>query len=299
MYRRKEFEKEDEDHQERWLLSYADLITLLFAFFVVMYATSTINLNKYRDVSKAVVTAFQGDQDAKAAAGLATKPANPTTVVPPLPLAHVYAQKKLRDQEKLHDLAQSLANALGPYIEQQTVYVLENKQGIHVDISAMQLFNAQHTLTTDGQALLALMLKALKLHVRPMMIEGHAAIANAPQYVQSWQITAQQSAQVVQYLVFLGLPAKQLRAVALADTQPKSIGDSALSNMLNQRISLVIPLLESEAQQAQDDSTEVSLLPMTAERLLATTQAESASMAAHQAPTTLPLSQTAPQTSLK
>lgn len=273
MYRRKTFEnEEDEDHQERWLLSYADLITLLFAFFVVMYATSTINLNKYRDVSQAVVSAFQGSQGNLAYPASGIKPSSPTTVIRPLPLAHVYAEKKLRDQERLHALGQSLANALGPYIEQQSVFVIENRQGIHIDIQTAQLFDAnQTTLSPAGLALLKEMFKPLKWQTRPIVVEGHAAL-NA-KVSTLWQSSALQAARVVQHLVRLGLPAKQMRAVGYADTQPKAIGETTLANRLNQRISVTIPGLESEAQLAQDNSTEIMLLPMTAERLLATTQA--------------------------
>ena len=49
-----------QEHHERWLISYADLITLLFAFFVVMYAVSSVNDGKVRSVSNALTTAFGG-----------------------------------------------------------------------------------------------------------------------------------------------------------------------------------------------------------------------------------------------
>ena len=54
--RRKRSEDEHENH-ERWLVSYADFITLLFAFFVVMYSLSSINEGKYRTMSDSVVNA--------------------------------------------------------------------------------------------------------------------------------------------------------------------------------------------------------------------------------------------------
>ncbi|MDP9108303.1 MAG: flagellar motor protein MotD, partial [Pseudomonadota bacterium] len=50
--------EEDEASHERWLISYADFITLLFAFFVVMYAISSVNEGKYRILAKSLETAF-------------------------------------------------------------------------------------------------------------------------------------------------------------------------------------------------------------------------------------------------
>ena len=61
---RKKFEEEHDNH-ERWLVSYADFITLLFAFFVVMYAISSVNTGKYRVLSDALGSAF-GPQEAMA-----------------------------------------------------------------------------------------------------------------------------------------------------------------------------------------------------------------------------------------
>jgi len=61
MRKRKRHQEEQENH-ERWLVSYADFITLLFAFFVVMYAISSVNEGKYRVLSDSLVSAFKNTQ---------------------------------------------------------------------------------------------------------------------------------------------------------------------------------------------------------------------------------------------
>ncbi|MEK7738085.1 MAG: flagellar motor protein MotB, partial [Pseudomonadota bacterium] len=58
MQRRRPREEEQDNH-DRWLVSYADFITLLFAFFVVMYALSAINEGKYRLLSDSIISAFR------------------------------------------------------------------------------------------------------------------------------------------------------------------------------------------------------------------------------------------------
>ena len=62
MARRRRHDDEEHENHERWLVSYADFITLLFAFFVVMYAISTLNEGKYRVLSEALVSAFRHDK---------------------------------------------------------------------------------------------------------------------------------------------------------------------------------------------------------------------------------------------
>ena len=58
--RRKYLDQRQSDNHERWLVSYADFITLLFAFFVVMYALSTVSEGKYRVLSESLGSAFGG-----------------------------------------------------------------------------------------------------------------------------------------------------------------------------------------------------------------------------------------------
>src|SRR4051812_8240673 len=77
---RRKFDEATENH-ERWLISYADFITLLFAFFVVMYAISVVNEGKYRVFSVSLGDAFGGQQSSKPV-GVTNIP--PTIARPPL-----------------------------------------------------------------------------------------------------------------------------------------------------------------------------------------------------------------------
>ena len=59
--KKKQRNEEDVDNHERWLVSYADFITLLFAFFVVMYAVSSVNEGKYEILSHSLINAFSNN----------------------------------------------------------------------------------------------------------------------------------------------------------------------------------------------------------------------------------------------
>src|SRR5690348_5036297 len=103
MARRKPFVEDSENH-ERWLISYADFITLLFAFFVVMYAVSVVNVGKYKVLSDALGDAFGGRG--------AARQANTAVEVEALPLSNIIARKRAeaakRDRERLDLLARKL-----------------------------------------------------------------------------------------------------------------------------------------------------------------------------------------------
>ena len=59
-HRKKEPEAEEHENSERWLLTYADMITLLVAFFIMMYAMSVVNLKKFHDVAISIRSGFGG-----------------------------------------------------------------------------------------------------------------------------------------------------------------------------------------------------------------------------------------------
>ena len=101
MIRRKPFDDDDEN-PDRWLVSYADFITLLFAFFVVMYSISSVNKGKYNQLTSSMGTAFTGINPAQhlknnnSAADSKLK-GQSKSLIKPLPLTHLYNEKMRRE----------------------------------------------------------------------------------------------------------------------------------------------------------------------------------------------------------
>jgi flagellar motor protein MotB len=126
---RKKFDEEVENH-ERWLISYADFITLLFAFFVVMYAISSVNIGKYKVFSDALGDAFGG-------AG-ASPPVN--TQVPNLPIPNPALKRRTemlrQERQEMTKLAQDLLSTLAPLVKEGKVRVTQNSRGVSVEINA-------------------------------------------------------------------------------------------------------------------------------------------------------------------
>jgi len=142
MARRKS--EDERDNHERWLVSYADFITLLFAFFVVMYALSSVNEGKYRILSNSMVSAFRN---------VPVNSAGQTPMVvptPPPPTPNSLASKeavKQKQREKMRHVAKDILEVMAPLVEQGKVRVLEPSRGVTIEINDSILFS-------PGQALI-------------------------------------------------------------------------------------------------------------------------------------------------
>src|SRR5690242_12847082 len=169
MTRRKRYVEDNENH-ERWLISYADFITLLFAFFVVMYAVSVVNVGKYKVLSDALGDAFGGR-------GAATK-INTSVEVEALPLANIIARKRAeeakRDRVRLEQLARKLNSVLVPLVNSGKVRVTQNARGITVEINASVLFDEGDAgLTGNARETLGTVAGLLKDDTHAIEVEGH------------------------------------------------------------------------------------------------------------------------------
>ncbi|MDE2388304.1 MAG: flagellar motor protein MotD, partial [Betaproteobacteria bacterium] len=154
MLRRKRKQKIDDhiENHERWLVSYADFITLLFAFFVVMYAVSSVNEGKYHVLSSSLVSAFKNNDSADAVLVQSTEfipinihPSIQTDSIKPIDNLSIRTAKK---QEKMKSMAKDILHALDPLVKDGQVRVTQSSRGITVEINASVLFS-------PGQAKLA------------------------------------------------------------------------------------------------------------------------------------------------
>ena len=231
------------DNHERWLVSYADFMTLLFAFFVVMYALSSVNEGKYRILSNAMVNAFNSAQGSPAA--------NPGAVVLP-PIAVVQKPnvapkapdaEKQRQRDKMRNVAKDILAVMAPLIEQGKVRVLETSRGVTIEINDSILFS-------PGQALLQPpLVKALRAIADvlaptdfPVTIEGHTdnvPIRNA-QFPSNWELSAVRATTVLRLFADSGVAADRLTAIGYADTRPVESNLSVEGRARNRRVSILI-----------------------------------------------------------
>jgi chemotaxis protein MotB len=143
--RRKRAEEGHENH-ERWLVSYADFITLLFAFFVVMYALSSVNEGKYRILSDSMVSAFR-NVPVNSAGQLALIVPTPAPVTKPSLTSKTQEAVKQKQRESMRSIAKDILEVMAPLVAQGKVRVLETSRGVTIEINDSILFS-------PGQALI-------------------------------------------------------------------------------------------------------------------------------------------------
>jgi chemotaxis protein MotB len=118
--RRKQKNNVSTENHERWLVSYADFITLLLAFFIVMYAVSSINEGKYRILSHSLVNAFKSNNSSNL---ISAQSAEFTPIhivqsrqVDSIKLIGELGFHRAKKQERMQSMAKSILHALAPLV---------------------------------------------------------------------------------------------------------------------------------------------------------------------------------------
>ena len=241
MARRKR--EEEHDNHERWLVSYADFITLLFAFFVVMYALSSVNEGKYRILSDSMASAFRNVQVNTAAPVSVVVPPPVVLLQKPNPVAKAQEINKVKQRDKMRNVAKDILEVMAPLIEQGKVRVLETSRGVTIEINDSILFS-------PGQALLQPALaKAMRGIAEvlvptdfPVTIEGHTD--NVPiktaQFPSNWELSAVRATTVLRLFADAGVTADRLTAIGYADTRPVEPNVLADGRARNRRVTILI-----------------------------------------------------------
>jgi len=236
MSRRRRYEEEGENH-ERWLVSYADFITLLFAFFVVMYALSTVNEGKYKILSNSLFNAFSG---------VSEQPMQKSDLQPlPRPAAQhrqdVIALR--REKMELTDVARDIQKVLAPLVKQGKVRVTQTNRGISIEINASVLFAPGEAKLNDetDQALRAIA-AVLKNDTHDIQVEGHTdsmPIRNV-QFPSNWELSAVRASSVVRLFIDSGIAENRLTAIGHGPTLPVDSNATAEGRMRNRRVEITV-----------------------------------------------------------
>ncbi|MES2755874.1 MAG: flagellar motor protein MotD [Pseudomonadota bacterium] len=234
---RKKFDEEGESH-ERWLISYADFITLLFAFFVVMYAISVVNEGKYRVFSDALGDAFGGKRVA---------PKMVDEVQPSIALPNIAGRRRAeamrRERERLTTLARDLTSTLAPLVKEGKVRVTQNSRGVSVEINASVLFGSgDATLTSNSKEALLALAVLLRNDPHALHVEGHTdnAPIRSPLFPSNWELSAARAGAVVRLFIDSGVPPARLTVVGHGPNIPVASNDDADGRARNRRVAVTI-----------------------------------------------------------
>jgi len=242
------------DSHERWLVSYADFITLLFAFFVVMYAISSVNEGKYRVLGDAIGTAFRS--------GGPAAPAGQLVAIRPV----LSGERTLaRQRERSAATDRALTAALASFSAQGQVRVLRSARGTTVEIGAGALFApGQAALREESRQILASLAETLKRGEQPVEVEGHTddSPIRTAQFPSNWELSAARAGSVVRVLAENGVPPARLAAIGYGEFRPVASNTTEEGRSRNRRVSVTVIDPEPGAESDAADSRMRSYPPM-------------------------------------
>ena len=228
-------EKKHAEHanQERWIVSYADFMTLLFAFFVVMFATANADRNKVKMVSEAIRAALN----------------QPT---PPPPLGSVKPQaaalpdpsKMAQAMAELLPTMKLLEKELSAEIQNGTVEVHMTPRGLTVSFKQAAFFDSGSDAVKDSAVpTIGKVGRTLLKVANPVRLEGHTD--NVPiateRFRNNWELSSSRAIAVLNVLTTdFQVPRSRLAVGGYAEVAPVATNDTEEGRARNRRVDVVI-----------------------------------------------------------
>jgi chemotaxis protein MotB len=265
--------KRHEDHanHEAWAIPYGDLVTLLLAFFVVMYALSTVNAGKYRVLSDSLQSAFRGTprtlepiqvgektsgtggdvQMSAPRAALEGQQRSFLATATNVPVRHgnhgvlggLDAPAGGDDKEALDQVALQVEHAMQDLIREKLVVVRRTNNWVEVEIRTDILFNSgAASLPVPAMQILNRLADTLKPFPNPIRVEGHTdnVRINTLAFPSNWELSAARAASVVHLFTNRGMEPSRLMVVGYGEQHPARSNDNADGRNANRRVLLVI-----------------------------------------------------------
>jgi chemotaxis protein MotB len=247
----------EHDNHERWMVSYADFITLLFAFFVVMYGISSVNEGKYKVFGAAINQAF-GTKASEAEGGTMRLTEEEIYFKSLVDRRNArLAEKQRKQNERMQNLAKNLNESMAEFVKKGQMNVSQTGRGVELDINASALFNVgEAALQAEARQTLADVAKQLSSEEFAIEVEGHTdnlPIATA-QFPSNWELSSARASSVVRLFIEQGIVAKRLTAKGAADNHPVLPNDTPEGRARNRRVTITVLTPEPE-QEAEREST--------------------------------------------
>lgn len=235
------------------MVSYADFITLLFAFFVVMYGISSVNEGKYKVFSVAVNQAF--GSNGKAGEGSSIQLSEQEMYFKSLVDRRNarLAEKQRKQNERMQNLARNLDQSMSEFVKKGQMNVSQTGRGVELEINASALFNVgEAALQAEARQTLAAVAKQLAAEEFAIEVEGHTdnQPISTPQFPSNWELSSARASSVVRLFIEQGIVAKRLTAKGAADNRPVLSNDTPEGRTRNRRVTITVLTPEPEPEPA-------------------------------------------------
>lgn len=273
MSRRSRRRHEEHQNHEAWAIPYADLMTLLLAFFVVMYAISTVNEGKYRVLSDALVAAFRGTPktmepiqvgEKQEGSGADVKTTlvqqsmlagQPRKLFEPIPVktgipnpTHPLAAGQFDEKEQaaakaLERVADQVVRAMQSLERANLVFVRRKSNMVEVEIRTDILYpSGSATLSPSAIPIIDRLAEVLKPFPNPIRVEGHtdSRPIETVAFPSNWELSAARAASVVRLFQHQGIDPTRLAVMGYAEYRPAQPNTTQQGRNANRRVVITI-----------------------------------------------------------
>lgn len=271
-------EHEDHVNHEAWAIPYGDLVTLLLAFFVVMYAVSSVNEGKYRVLSDSMVAAFRGSPKTTAPIEIGDKvvkvrrddtvaglhPSQALQLPKPTsdaqrsivehfgPLDTGAAQDPAQKEHSLGSIAEQVELAMEELIGKELVTVTRKPLWLEVEIKTDILFpSGSAEIEPQAVAILENIAGILAPVHSPIRIEGHTddRPINTVQFPSNWELSGARASRIVRLFESRGIDPARMSVAGMGEHRPVADNATVEGRNRNRRVTLLI--LDSAAAAGQ------------------------------------------------
>lgn len=218
-------------NHERWLISYADFITLLFAFFVVMYSISSVNEGKYRVLSSTLAKSFNSIDTGGNSAGSAD-----LSVVERL-------ETQILDPNVFSAISAEFTSVFAELIEDDLMTISSNDDWLQIQLKDSILFSSGRAdVSRQAQEIFTQVADILEGSENPIQIEGFTD--NVPistsKYPSNWELSTARASAIVKWMALSGIDPSRLAAVGFGEHQPIATNNTVLGRSQNRRVAIMV-----------------------------------------------------------
>lgn len=258
--------KHQEENQDRWMVSYADFITLLFAFFVVMYSISSVNEGKYRVLSESLTQAFSVTAKTldPIQVGDIKRSGDPQSIefikrpvvidrsdTPAVVPAKNPGTTKDAGDKPLRVLFEELQAAVAEISDKGLVVINNNEFGVEIEISSSILFSSGEVeLAEQARPTISKLAEVLMPFPHQVNVQGYTdnIPIQSPYYPSNWQLSAARAASVVQLFTEMGMSPSRLSATGFGEQRPVADNSTTEGRQKNRRVVIFVPVLRDKSK---------------------------------------------------
>ncbi len=258
------------ENEERWLLTYADMITLLMALFIVLFAISSVNVSKLKTLQQSLKDAFSGrvldggEAIMETGNSVVVRQLNSeSSIVPRTPSigqpAEAGARRALAARREEDDL-QRIKRLLDAYAAahgfRDSVETVVTRRGLVVRLLTDRVLfdSGLAELKAGGMPLLTQIGTLLTVDRRhPILVEGHTddVPISTSRYESNWELSTARATEVVRYLIDRNVPAPRFGAAGYADLHPLATNGTDGGRARNRRVEIVLQRLHEQPATAK------------------------------------------------